>query len=248
MAHPQILPCTDPLATITQHLRTPPQRLQSILSTHAPLTLLVPSRAPSPELSAALRIAHALLLFHALDAQIVSVSEVEHDAPLGLHSGNLVVIGCAETPLVQRWLERTGGIWTYADGAWRLGAVRFERPSLGEASCFAWLSLPASLTSLISRATVFPPSSARPGSDPVLPTTPLRRPKYRALRPIDRCTRPRTRRPAFPNPHRRALARLARRRRSCRHDRRRRRAGRRVRLSFPFVLPAGRYSPHAFVH
>ncbi|KAI9568965.1 hypothetical protein HD554DRAFT_2254838 [Boletus coccyginus] len=125
----KILPCTDRLATITQRFQTPPQRLQSILSTHAPLTLLVPSRTPSPELSAALRIAHALLLFHALDAQIVSVSEVEHDAPLSLHSGNLVVIGCAETPLVQRWLEHTGGIWTYADGAWRLGAVRFERPS-----------------------------------------------------------------------------------------------------------------------
>ena len=137
----QILPCTDTLATTTQRLRTPRQRLQSILSTHAPLTLLVPSLAPSPELSAALRIAHALYLFHALDARIVSVSEVETThAPL---EGNLVVIGCAETPLVRRWLEQ-GGIWTYENGTWRLGAVRFERPSSGEACSLACLS---SLTS-----------------------------------------------------------------------------------------------------
>lgn len=134
MVHPQTLPCTDPLATTTHRLHTPPQRLQSILSTRASLTLLVPSLTPSQELSAALRIAHALHRFHALDAQIVSVSEIETTthAPIGIYEGNLVVIGCAETPLVQRWLERAGGIWTYADGTWRLGAVRFERPSSGE--------------------------------------------------------------------------------------------------------------------
>ncbi|KAG8217230.1 hypothetical protein J3R82DRAFT_5317 [Butyriboletus roseoflavus] len=126
----KILPCTDPLATTTHRLCVPPQRLQAILSTQAPLTLLVPSLAPCPELSAALRIAHALHLFHVLDAQIVSVSEIETThVPIGIYEGNLVVIGCAETPLVQRWLERAGGTWSYADGTWRFGAVRFERPS-----------------------------------------------------------------------------------------------------------------------
>ncbi|KAF8556922.1 hypothetical protein OG21DRAFT_1505960 [Imleria badia] len=123
----KILPHTEPLASTIHRLRTPRQRLQSILSTSAPLTLLVPSLTPSPELSAALRIAHALFLFHALDAQIVSVSEIE--ATHASREGNLVVIGCAETPRVQRWLERAGGLWAYNDGAWYFDAVRFERPS-----------------------------------------------------------------------------------------------------------------------
>ncbi|KAF9228756.1 alpha/beta-hydrolase [Gyrodon lividus] len=106
----------------------PSQRLQAILSTHAPLTLLVPTLAPSPELSAALRIAHALQLFHSLDTQIVSVREVA-EAGGDVGSGNLVVIGCAEESLVQGWLERMRSIWTYRDGAWRIDERKFERPS-----------------------------------------------------------------------------------------------------------------------
>ncbi|KAF8431773.1 hypothetical protein L210DRAFT_984925 [Boletus edulis BED1] len=130
----KIHPRTELLGTTIQNLRTPRQRLQSILSTHAPLALLVPSLAPSRELSAALRIAHALHLFHALDAQIISVSEVE-TTRVPQHEGNLVVIGCAETPLVQQWLERAGGTWTYVNGAWCFDStVRFERPSSGELS------------------------------------------------------------------------------------------------------------------
>ncbi|KAF9234792.1 hypothetical protein BU15DRAFT_65421 [Melanogaster broomeanus] len=104
----------------------PPQRLQAILTTHAPLTLLVPTLAPSPELSAALRIAHALRLFHALDAQIVSVREV---GAANIGDGNLVVIGCAEEPLVQGWLESMRSVWSYSEGAWSIDGRKFERPS-----------------------------------------------------------------------------------------------------------------------
>ncbi|KIK95035.1 hypothetical protein PAXRUDRAFT_780281 [Paxillus rubicundulus Ve08.2h10] len=110
----------------------PPQRLQAILSTHASITLLVPTLAPSPELSAALRIAHALQLFHSLDAQIVSVREVakaEAAGAIDIGDGNLVVIGCAEEPLVQGWLERMRSIWTYGDGAWSIDGRKIERPS-----------------------------------------------------------------------------------------------------------------------
>ena len=85
------------------------------------------------------------------------------------------------------------------------------------------------------------PLSTRPdpipaSRDPVLPTTPLRRPKRRGLPPIDGRIRLRTRGSALSHPHWRALARLARRRRSCGHGWCRRRARCRVRfLSFPFL-------------
>ena len=148
---PQILPRTgtESLTTAIQRLRVPRQRLQSILSTNSPFTLLVPSLTSSPELSAALRIAHALQLFHALDAQIVSVSEIEtaRGAPM---EGNLVVIGCAEAPLVRRWLEHAGGTWAYTDGAWHFGSARFERPSSGEAISFPFGVLAGVLTSPVS--------------------------------------------------------------------------------------------------
>lgn len=124
----QILPCPDPSITEIYRLRAPPRRLQSILSTNAPLTLLVPSLTPSPELSAALRIAHALQLFHALDAQIVSIADVDKPDPSVL-SGNLVVIGCADAPLIQHWLEDS--IWRFTNKAWHMGMTRFDRPSSG---------------------------------------------------------------------------------------------------------------------
>ena len=133
----QICPCPDPSTTATYRLRAPPRRLQSILSTHGPFTLLVPSLTPSPELSAALRIAHALLLFHALDAKIVGVAEIEiekSDVPIRVLEGNLVVIGCADTPLVHQWLQN--GIWSYTNKAWHVGAARLDRPSSGESFFF----------------------------------------------------------------------------------------------------------------
>ncbi|KAL4065302.1 hypothetical protein J3A83DRAFT_4436701 [Scleroderma citrinum] len=105
----------------------PHQRLQAILSTPAPLTLLVPSLARSSELSAALRIVFALRLFHALDARIVAAHELTSLADVG--DGNLVTIGCAREPLVQSWLEQVGSTWKFDNDAWYFGGRRFIRPS-----------------------------------------------------------------------------------------------------------------------
>ncbi|KAH7889966.1 hypothetical protein F5I97DRAFT_1848975 [Phlebopus sp. FC_14] len=106
----------------------PAQRLQAILSTRGLMTLLVPSLSPSPELSAALRIAHDLQLFHALDAQIVDVHDMEV-AQDGLGDGNLVVIGCAGEPLISGWLDRSESAWSYRDGAWSFGGRTFDKSS-----------------------------------------------------------------------------------------------------------------------
>lgn len=106
----------------------PRQRLQAILSSTAPLTLLVPSFSLPHELSAALRISYALRLYHSLDAQIISLQELNSFADVG--EGNLVVIGCAKEPLVQAWLERAGSAWKFKDGSWCFSERRrFSRPS-----------------------------------------------------------------------------------------------------------------------
>ncbi|KAG9318168.1 hypothetical protein JVU11DRAFT_244 [Chiua virens] len=162
--HPQILPPC--------RLCVPFQRLQSILSSAGPMTLLIPSLQPSPELSAALRIAHALQLFHALDTQIISVPELETDAPTRpvIHTSNLVVIGCAETPLVRRWLARPGGLWTYADRTWRLGTTRFDRPSSGAFCSLAESLHHPDIADCIKRTTTPFLGVTRP-SDPILSLT-----------------------------------------------------------------------------
>lgn len=105
----------------------PRQRLQAILSSPAPLTLLVPSLAPSPELHAALRIAYTLRLFHAIDAQVIAVYELTSLADFD--EGNLVVIGCAKERLIQAWLEQVGSAWRFDNDAWCFGGRRFVRPS-----------------------------------------------------------------------------------------------------------------------
>ncbi|KAI6129123.1 hypothetical protein EV401DRAFT_2194488 [Pisolithus croceorrhizus] len=106
----------------------PRQRLQAILSSTAPLTLLIPSLSLPHELSAALRISYALRLYHSLDAQIISLEELNSLTDVG--EGNLVLIGCAREPLVQAWLERTRSVWMFKDGAWCFSERRkFSRPS-----------------------------------------------------------------------------------------------------------------------
>ncbi|KAI6110086.1 hypothetical protein F5141DRAFT_1215536 [Pisolithus sp. B1] len=120
----KILPeeSTDPVTL------QPRQRLQAILSSTAPLTLLIPSLSLPHELSAALRISYALRLYHSLDAQIISLEELNSLTDVG--EGNLVVIGCAREPLVQAWLERTRSVWMFKDGAWCFSERRkFCRPS-----------------------------------------------------------------------------------------------------------------------
>ncbi|KAI6117595.1 hypothetical protein EDD16DRAFT_1520024 [Pisolithus croceorrhizus] len=94
----------------------PRQRLQAILSSTAPLTLLIPSLSLPHELSAA--------------ASYIIISLEELNSLTDVGEGNLVVIGCAREPLVQAWLERTRSVWMFKDGAWCFSERRkFCRPS-----------------------------------------------------------------------------------------------------------------------
>ncbi|KAI6115149.1 hypothetical protein EDD16DRAFT_1551030 [Pisolithus croceorrhizus] len=99
------------------------QRLQVILSSTTPLTLLTPTRTIGN-----LRISFVLRLYHSLDTQIISLEELNWSADVG--EANLVVIGCAREPLVQAWLERTRRVWSSRDGTWCISERReFNVPS-----------------------------------------------------------------------------------------------------------------------
>ncbi|KAH7927731.1 hypothetical protein BV22DRAFT_1110944 [Leucogyrophana mollusca] len=107
----------------------PPQytRIQSVLNTAAPVVLVIPKKEASPELSVALRIAHDLQKFHKLDSRI----DTGDTDLLSLESGNLVVIGGAQTVFVQAQLERLGSPFKYQDGVWTLEGREFDRSSTG---------------------------------------------------------------------------------------------------------------------
>ncbi|KAH7927722.1 hypothetical protein BV22DRAFT_255973 [Leucogyrophana mollusca] len=102
-------------------------RIQSVLNTAAPIVLIIPKKEASSELSIALRIAHDLQKFHKLDSRI----DTGNTDLLSHESGNLVVIGGAQTVFVQAQLERLGSPFRYRDGLWTLEGRELDRSSTG---------------------------------------------------------------------------------------------------------------------
>ncbi|KAI0807549.1 hypothetical protein C8Q74DRAFT_1363040 [Fomes fomentarius] len=71
----------------------PTGRIANFLTTSGPVAIVVPARVPSRTLSAALRIAHNLNVYHKLDVDIITDDEAIqrlHDGTLG--TGNLLVL------------------------------------------------------------------------------------------------------------------------------------------------------------
>ncbi|KAF9036995.1 hypothetical protein BDZ89DRAFT_1061691 [Hymenopellis radicata] len=66
-------------------------RIQSVLSSNGPITLVIPDDGHTHEMNVALRIAHDLELYHRLDSEIIRSSEAFKNDLLG--QGNVVVIG-----------------------------------------------------------------------------------------------------------------------------------------------------------
>ena len=77
-----------------KHSHYPPARLQSILSSNGPITFIISHNTNSPDLSVALRLAHDLQIYHRLDSEILSESEIQTCLLSGrLPPGNIVFIG-----------------------------------------------------------------------------------------------------------------------------------------------------------
>lgn len=113
----------------------PPSRIQSILSSPAPITIVIPSTSRSPELSSALRIAHDLNAYHRIDAEIVDESEALARSQIGSWSdGNIIFIGTSSSPFVEAVIEEKRTAMKLCDGRLVINERHLEQP--GEAVLF----------------------------------------------------------------------------------------------------------------
>ncbi len=84
---------SQPYASSDIPVAPPTGRIANLLTTSAPMVIVIPDRTPSRLLSAALRIAHALDLYHKLDAEIVDDEEAMRRLKEGLLGlGNMVIL------------------------------------------------------------------------------------------------------------------------------------------------------------
>ncbi|TBU28927.1 hypothetical protein BD311DRAFT_757466 [Dichomitus squalens] len=75
----------------------PTGRILNVLSSAGPITIVIPSQSPSAQLSAGLRIAHNLDVYHKLDADIITEDEAATRMRDGsLASANIVVLARGE--------------------------------------------------------------------------------------------------------------------------------------------------------
>ncbi|KAI0332093.1 hypothetical protein GY45DRAFT_1321394 [Cubamyces sp. BRFM 1775] len=84
----------------------PMGRAANILSSEGPITIVIPSKQTSRELSAALRLAHNLNVYHKMDAEIVDDQEAENKFNDPSQTGNVILLGLgdfAKATLRQRW-------------------------------------------------------------------------------------------------------------------------------------------------
>lgn len=94
---------------VTSKIKTPQPsgRLANILSSPAPLTLIIPDSAPPTTFSAALRIAHDLDVYHRLDSEIIDASAaLERLETSTMGVGNLVLFGGPENEFTTSLLQQ----------------------------------------------------------------------------------------------------------------------------------------------
>lgn len=90
------------VATSDSESRQAPSRLQTVLSSEGPIGIIFSSDMPERTLSAALRIAYDLMLYHKLDSYLVYENEaLEMVAADSFKNGNLLYIGKPDSDLVR---------------------------------------------------------------------------------------------------------------------------------------------------
>ncbi|GJE86814.1 hypothetical protein PsYK624_028970 [Phanerochaete sordida] len=99
----------------TIHIQ-PSGRASAILQSPGALTLVVPDRADGASLSAALRLAHALDVYHKLDSSIVDAREAVALRDGGALDGNVVVLGDARNAFLAETLAAARTAFALRDG------------------------------------------------------------------------------------------------------------------------------------
>lgn len=110
----------------------PPNRIQSILSSSASLTIVIPSDSHSLELSVALRAAHDLNAYHRIDAEIVTDSEaLMRSRTSSWADGNIIFIGTSSSPFVRAVIEEKRTAVELCDGRLFINERQLEQPGEG---------------------------------------------------------------------------------------------------------------------
>lgn len=110
----------------------PPSRIQTILTSAAPINLLAANEMIAENLSVALRIAHDLHLYHKLDSEIVTESVALHRSQHGSWTaGNIVFIGTASSPFAKLVLQEGKSSFQIVDSQIDFNHRRFNKPGEG---------------------------------------------------------------------------------------------------------------------
>ncbi|KAF8197391.1 hypothetical protein BJ912DRAFT_1078312, partial [Pholiota molesta] len=112
-----------------ERVAQPPGRIQSILSTPGPITIIISATSVAHELSVAQRLAHVLQLYHKIDSEIVPEPVVLAQIEDGSWpAGNVVLIGLPSSLLVKGILAKNKTSVSIIDSIVHVGGRRFSKP------------------------------------------------------------------------------------------------------------------------
>lgn len=105
-------------------------RIQRILSTSAPLTIIIPSKSLDHTLSAALRIVHDLDAYLRLDSEIIDDDEaMQRLQTNALGQGNIVVLGGPQSRFFEHIIQQKKTPVSIAKGVLSIGGRPIDEPS-----------------------------------------------------------------------------------------------------------------------
>lgn len=111
----------------------PPGRIQSILSSPGPITIITFGKSSGTDHSAALRLAHVLQLYHRLDSEIIAEDEA-HTRDNTWPNGNIIFIGPPRSQFAKGILGLRRTSVRLIDSTIHLGTRKFQKP--GQAAMF----------------------------------------------------------------------------------------------------------------
>lgn len=123
----------QPSEDMTSKLPLPPGRMQGILSSKGPITIVISNEEAKRELSVALRFAHILHIYHRLDSSVITESTaLEKSQSCSWRSGNIVAIGKPSSAFAKYVIDqRVGSPLTIVDSTVHISTRNFNELGQG---------------------------------------------------------------------------------------------------------------------
>ena len=110
----------------------PPGRIQSVLSSPGPITIITSGKSNGNDHWAALRLAHVLQLYHRLDSEIIAEDEAHTRTTCDTwRNGNIISIGPPRSPYAKGILGQRRTSVRSIDSTIHLGTRKFQKPGQG---------------------------------------------------------------------------------------------------------------------